>query len=66
MPNIIRIEKNGHIAHLVTPEVGEKLMLCRCYKSSKFPLCDLAHAKLEGEVGPLIVEGPKAAAESKP
>jgi CDGSH-type Zn-finger protein len=56
MAEITSAEKNGHIRHMVTIQPGEKIMLCRCYKSAKFPICDLAHAKCEGEVGPVIVE----------
>jgi CDGSH-type Zn-finger protein len=56
MPDITSAEKNGHIRHIVTLQPGEKIMLCRCYKSAKFPICDVSHAKCEGEVGPVIVE----------
>ena len=39
---------------------GEKIAICRCWQSKKFPLCDGAHAKLnlgkkEGKVGPFVV-----------
>ena len=54
MSEITSAEKNGHIRHMVTLEPDEKIMLCRCYKSEKFPLCDLSHAQCEGEVGPVI------------
>lgn len=56
MPNITSAEKNGHIRHIVTLQSGEKIMLCRCYQSGKFPICDVSHARSEGEVGPVIVE----------
>jgi CDGSH-type Zn-finger protein len=65
MPEINSAEKNGHIRHIVTIEPDEKVMLCRCYKSEKFPLCDLSHAKCEGEVGPVIVQVAQPAAENK-
>jgi CDGSH-type Zn-finger protein len=35
--------------------VGEKVALCRCFGSSRFPFCDGAHSEREGK-GPLIVE----------
>ena len=65
MPEITSAEKNGHIRHMVTLETDEKIMLCRCYKSSKFPICDLSHAQCEGEVGPVIVQVAQAAEEKK-
>lgn len=33
--------------------------------AEKFPLCDISHAKCEGEVGPVIVQVAQAAAEQK-
>lgn len=39
---------------LVTP--GERIRLCRCFKSKTFPFCDGAHKTLEGQAGPVIVE----------
>ena len=62
MPEITSAEKNGHIRHTVTIESDEKIMLCRCYKSEKFPICDISHAKCEGEVGHVIVKVVQAAA----
>jgi CDGSH-type Zn-finger protein len=59
MPNITSTEKNGHIGHFVKLEPGEKVLLCRCYKSSTFPLCDFEHQKYENDFGPLIVEALK-------
>ena len=66
MPEITSAEKNGHIRHMVTIEPDEKVMLCRCYKSAKFPLCDLSHAACEGEVGPVIVQLAQSPTEKKP
>lgn len=40
-------------------KVGEKVALCRCWKSAKFPYCDGAHTaynKAKGDsVGPAII-----------
>ena len=40
-------------------KAGEKCVLCRCWKSGKFPLCDgthMTHNKETGDnVGPVIV-----------
>jgi CDGSH-type Zn-finger protein len=35
---------------------NEKLVLCRCFESSKFPLCDGSHRELQLDKGPIIVE----------
>jgi CDGSH-type Zn-finger protein len=43
---------------------GEKVAICRCWKSAKFPFCDGAHQKLNAagdNVGPALVQAPKAA-----
>lgn len=41
-------------------ELGESTAFCRCWRSSKFPLCDGAHNKYNIEqkdnVGPLIIK----------
>jgi CDGSH-type Zn-finger protein len=48
------IEKNGYLKTLVTLEPGEKISLCRCWKSTTFPICDDSH-KLGGTQGPVSV-----------
>lgn len=41
---------------------GDKVILCRCWKSAKFPLCDGAHGKYNKEtgdnIGPTVVTVP--------
>ena len=37
---------------------GEKVALCRCFGSSKFPYCDGTHTQHDGK-GPAIVEAIK-------
>jgi len=51
---------NPKVVDLVEIEdLAEKLTYCRCWKSSKFPLCDGSHNKHNEEtgdnVGPLII-----------
>nr|CAH8862928.1 unnamed protein product [Trichobilharzia regenti] len=45
--------------------ITEKKVYCRCWRSSKFPLCDGTHNKHNEEtgdnVGPLIIETKKSA-----
>ena len=40
--------------------VGKKAVMCRCWKSGTFPLCDASHVKHNKEtgdnVGPLIID----------
>ncbi|MCP8352295.1 CDGSH iron-sulfur domain-containing protein [Candidatus Synchoanobacter obligatus] len=35
---------------------GDKVALCRCWQSKRFPLCDGSHRKLNTTQGPIIVE----------
>jgi CDGSH-type Zn-finger protein len=65
MPEITSAEKNGHIRHMVKIQPDEKVMLCRCYKSATFPFCDIAHAKCEDALGPVIVEVGRPAENEK-
>ena len=46
-----------HIRHTITLKPGEKVALCRCWRSKKFPLCDGSHRQDNHSQGPVIVEG---------
>ncbi len=48
-------ERNGHPRTTVRLDPGEKVALCRCFGSKKFPLCDGTHREHPGK-GPVIVE----------
>lgn len=48
-------ERMGHLRTTVELEPGEKLALCRCFKSGDFPFCDGTHKTLESNVGPVLV-----------
>ena len=45
----------------VQVKAGQKVALCRCYKSAKFPYCDGAHIKHNEETGdniaPVVLTG---------
>ena len=56
MAEVSSAEKNGHIRHIVKIQPGERIMLCRCYRSATFPFCDVSHAKCEDTLGPVIIE----------
>jgi len=49
------------VVHTITLNPGEKVAICRCWKSSKFPLCDGAHNKhnkdTNDNIAPCIVVG---------
>ncbi|MBG0771274.1 MAG: CDGSH iron-sulfur domain-containing protein, partial [Anaerolineaceae bacterium] len=48
-------EKNGHIRTHVKMTRGEAISLCRCWKSTKFPLCDGSHNALDSDLGPAVI-----------
>ncbi len=54
--------KNQDVLTIVTLKPGEKVALCRCYSSKKFPFCDGSHTEHPGK-GPAIVEVAKDAKE---
>ena len=49
-----------HPVTTVKLEKGEKIALCRCFKSKKFPYCDGSHRNEPGK-GPAIVQAPEEA-----
>lgn len=69
MPEFSSEVRNGHVRTTVHLAPGEKVSLCRCYKSKTFPLCDAEHRHLEGdfaEYGPVIVDCPLPEPPSEP
>lgn len=71
-PGCCQAERFNKKVELESPKVvtsvslnpGEKIWLCRCWKSEKFPYCDGAHAAHNKEtgdnLGPALVSVPKA------
>jgi CDGSH-type Zn-finger protein len=59
MPEHTTEERNGHLRTEVKLANGEKVALCRCFKSADFPFCDGTHKTLDSTVGPVIVSAPK-------
>lgn len=55
--------QNEKVVNTISLKAGEKAVLCRCWKSSKFPYCDgahVAHNKETGDnLGPCIAVGTK-------
>ncbi len=47
--------KTQGVLTIVTLKPGEKVALCRCYKSKNFPFCDGSHKDEPGK-GPAVVE----------
>ena len=47
-----------HPVTTVKLEPGEKVALCRCFASNKFPFCDGSHKEHPGR-GPAVVEAAK-------
>eukprot|EP01038_Epipyxis_sp_PR26KG_P012365 gene12365-16587_t len=64
VPSSGRINKlielsNDKVVNMVSIGSGEKCVICRCWKSGKFPYCDGAHVKHNAEtgdnVGPAVI-----------
>lgn len=60
------ISKNGHQRTTVKIEPGETVLLCRCFKSTIFPMCDGLHKTLNNETGPVLVEVQSCPNEENP
>ncbi|MBI5302307.1 MAG: CDGSH iron-sulfur domain-containing protein [Chloroflexi bacterium] len=50
--------RNGHLRTTVHLEPGEKVSLCRCFKSKEFPICDGTHKQEPNSIGPVVVQAP--------
>ena len=50
------INANGHLRTTVVLKPGDKVALCRCLQSKKFPFCDGTHRQVEGNFGPVLVD----------
>ena len=51
-----RTQQDGEIRRtFIKLDPGEKVALCRCFGSKKFPFCDGTHRQRPG-TGPVIVE----------
>lgn len=62
MPQI-DVQEGDHPRITVTLHPGERVALCRCWKSSKFPLCDGTHKQHAGFGPAVIVVAAEAAAD---
>jgi CDGSH-type Zn-finger protein len=49
-----------HPVTMITCAPGEKVGLCRCWESKKFPFCDGSHRQTAGK-GPAVIVVPEAA-----
>ncbi len=61
MPDI-KTQGTDHPVTNVKLAVGEKVALCRCFASKKFPFCDGSHKEHPGK-GPAVVEAVAALEE---
>ena len=62
MPQVNTEEFNGHPRTTVKLEPGERVALCRCFGSKKFPFCDGTHREHPGK-GPVVVEAPQGGSQ---
>lgn len=53
-------DRDGHPRTTVNLEPGERVALCRCFGSQKFPFCDGAHRQ-HPDKGPVIVQAASSA-----
>lgn len=61
MPTLEPTEINPeHPRHTITLLPGEKVVVCRCWQSKKFPFCDGTHREIEGR-GPCVIVTPAPA-----
>ena len=51
-------ERGGHLRTTVQLEPGERVSLCRCFGSAKFPFYDGTHRQRPGKEGPVAVQAP--------
>ncbi|MDQ7030851.1 MAG: CDGSH iron-sulfur domain-containing protein [Ardenticatenia bacterium] len=54
----VETKGSDHPLTTVKLEPGEKVALCRCFASAKFPFCDGTHTQHPGR-GPAVVEAVK-------
>jgi len=58
MAEITSEVRNGRLRSTIHIAPGERVSLCRCFKSKEFPICDGTHKTMEGEYGPVVVDCP--------
>ncbi len=58
-------DRNGRIRTTMQLQPGERVKLCRCWRSKIFPYCDESHKQVADGHGPLIVEVPQTSTESE-
>lgn len=58
-------DRNGRIRTTMELKPGEKVKLCRCWRSATFPFCDESHKQVADNMGPLTVEATVMATEEE-
>lgn len=49
-------DRDGRLRTTMQLEPGERVKLCRCWRSKTFPFCDESHKQVKDNLGPLTIQ----------